>query len=183
MVERRTKAMRRRHWLFAMSIAIGVAGASWPKAQSPLFAWNVSQSVPVGLYLIAARQPSRGELAALRLPEAIRSLADDRGYLQSRAVLMKPVAALAGDTVCRHGAIITINGDPAAHALFADTMGRPLPQWNGCQNLDDQQLFVLSKIQHSFDGRYFGLVDARHVIGTAASVIVAAVLPSATPQK
>ena len=180
MVERWASEMRNSHWRIAILISIGVAGVAWPKAQSPLFVWNVSRSVPVGLYAIAEHQPSRGEIAVLRLPVQMRNLADARGYPQSHAVLMKPVAALAGDTVCRHGAIITINGQLAARALIADTSGRPLPRWSGCHDTDDRQIFVLSDEQQSFDGRYFGLVESRHVIGTAAAVTVEAVLSAAS---
>ena len=57
MVERRTSKMRKPLWRIAIFISIGVAGVAWPKAQSPLFVWNVSRSVPVGLYVIIARPP------------------------------------------------------------------------------------------------------------------------------
>ena len=180
MVERRTSEMRWRHWPVAVTIASGVAGASWPKAQSPLCAWNVSRSVPVGLYVIIARPPLRGELAALRLPEPMRSLADARGYLRANAVLIKQVAALSPGRVCRHDGIVTINGHPAALALTADTSGRPMPKWSGCHDIDEGRFLVLSDEPNSFDSRYFGLVDARQVIGTAASVTVASVLFAAS---
>ena len=171
--------MRRRRWLVAVSIVIGVAGVSWSKAHSSLFVWNVSRSVPVGLYVIVERPPLRGELAALRLPEPMRSLADARRYLATKAILLKPVGALAGDTVCRRGAIVAINGRPVARALTVDASGRPLPQWSGCHDIDERQLFVLSDDQYSFDGRYFGVVDVHHVIGTAVAVTVQSVLAAA----
>lgn len=177
MVEGRTGEMRGRNWPLAVSIAIGIAGVTWPKASAPLFAWNGSHSVPAGLYVIAAHPPARGELAVLRLPEPMRSLVDARGYLPAYAVLIKPVAALAPDLVCRSGAIITINGQRVALAMTADASARPLPQWSGCHKIEDRQLFALSDEQHSFDSRYFGLVDARHVIGTAVAVWTAEQLP------
>ena len=183
MVERRAIEMRRRRWPVAVTIAIAVAAVAWPKAELPLFVWNVSQSVPVGLYVIIQRPPSRGEFAALRLPEPMRSLADARGYLAATAVLIKPVAALSPDLVCRHGAIVTINGWPVARAFTADTSSRPLPQWSGCREIDGQQFLVLSDDPNSFDSRYFGLVDARHVIGTAAVVTVDAVLAVVTSKQ
>lgn len=173
MVERWTSEVRRRQWPAAVLIVIGVAGALWPKAQSPLFVLNVSQSMPVGLYVIIARPPSRGEFAALRLPGPVRGIANVRGYLPANAVLIKPVAGIAPDLVCRHEGIVTINGHLAAHALTTDTSGRLLPQWSGCHVVEDRQLFVLSEEKHSFDGRYFGLVDVRYVMGTAVAITVA----------
>lgn len=178
MVERRTNEMRRRHWPLVATIAIGVAGASWPKAQSPLFVWNVSQSVPVGLYVIIARPPSKGEFAALRLSEPMRGLARARGYLPTHAMLIKPVAALAPDLVCRHGAIVTINGRLVARALTADTSSRSLPQWGGCHEIAGHQFFVLSGELNSFDSRYFGPVDAFQVIGTGVSIYSTEFWPS-----
>ena len=129
--------------------------------------WNGSRSVPVGLYTIDVRSPARSEFATLRLPEPMRGLADARGYLPAHAVLIKPVAALAPDLVCRNGPTITINGQRAAQALTNDKPGRPLPQWNGCHRIEQGQLFVLADDPHSFDSRYFGPVDARQVVGTA----------------
>lgn len=175
--------MRRRDWPLAVSIAIGIGAVTWPKASAPVFAWNGSHSVPAGLYFIAARSPARGELAALRLPEPMRSLADARGYLPASAVLIKPVAALAPDLVCRSGAIITINGHDAGRAPPADTSGRLLPQWNGCHRIDDHQILVLADDRHSFDGRYFGPLDARQVIGTATSATIDAILATATKKR
>ena len=164
--------MMHRRWTVAVSIVIGVSCAVWPKSKSPVFVWNASQSVPIGLYVITSRHPSRGELAMLRLPEQMRNLADARRYLPANTFLIKPVAALSSDHVCRHGEFVTINGYPAARASDADASGRPLPQWSGCHGIDKRQFLVLSDEPNSFDGRYFGLVDARHVIGTATSVIV-----------
>ena len=183
MVERRTSEMRHQHWPIAVSIAIGVAGAVWSKAQSPLFVWNVSRSVPVGLYVIVARPPSKGEFAALRLSEPMRGLARARGYLPTHAMLIKPVAALAPDLVCRHGAIVTINGRLVARALTADTSSRSLPQWGGCHEIDGHQFFVLSGELNSFDSRYFGAVDAFQVIGTGISIYSTEFWPSSESAK
>ncbi len=179
MVERRSGEMTRQHWPVLVLTAIGIAGASWPRAQSPLFVWNVSRSVPVGLYVIIPRPPLRGEFAALRLPEPMSGLADARGYLPARAVLIKPVVALAPDIVCRSGVSITINGQFAARASLADKSGRPLPQWDGCHHIRDQQYFTLSDEQHSLDGRYFGLVDERLIIGIAVSTRLNAIASAA----
>ena len=152
--------MRHPDWLVAMSTVIGVAGVAWPNAQPPIVVWNASRSVPIGLYYIIARPPLRDELAALRLPASMRSLANERGYLPTEMVLIKPVAAISGDVICRRGAIVTINDNPIAHALTADASGRPLPKWSGCFRADDQRFFVLSDDPDSFDGRYFGLVNS-----------------------
>ncbi len=170
MVERRTIEIRCRRWPPVILIAIGIAGALWPKAHTPLLAWNGSRSVPVGLYYIVARPPRRGELAVLRLPEPMRTLTEVRGYLPPNAVLIKPVAALSPDHVCRKDGIVTINGLFAARVLTTDPAGRPMPQWSGCHYIDERHFFMLSNESNGFDGRYFGLVDAHYTFGTAAAV-------------
>ncbi len=177
MVEKMSGEMRRRKWPLPATVIIGVAGVAWPKAQSPPVAWNVSPSVPPGLYLIIGRQTSKGELAVLRLPEPMRSLATARGYLPAKAVLIKPVAARSPDRVCRYGSVVTINGQRAAHALTADPSGRPMPQWRGCHELDAAHLLVLSDDPSSFDGRYFGLLEARDTVGTATALWTAVSAP------
>lgn len=114
-----------------------------------------------------SRAPPLGALAIIRLPEPFLTLADARGYLPAGALLIKRVAGKAGDIVCRQGAIVTINGRTVAHARTADAEARPLPRWRGCQRLNPAQAFVVSAEPGSFDSRYFGWVDHRHILGTA----------------
>jgi conjugative transfer signal peptidase TraF len=128
--------------------------------------------VPVGLYWIASAAPATGELAVIRLPDPLRTLAAARGYLGRTALLIKPVAAGMGDLVCRHGATVAINGRAVAQASTADRLGRPLPQWSGCISLAAGQVFVLSPAPDSFDSRYFGPLDRSHVVGQARRVWV-----------
>jgi type IV secretory pathway protease TraF len=106
----------------------------------------------------------------IRLPEPIETLASTRGYLWAGALLIKPVAAGPGEVVCRHGAIVTINGLTVARARWADAAGRPLPRWSGCITLASDHVFVLSHAPDSFDGRYFGPIDPAHVLGTASAL-------------
>ena len=114
--------------------------------------------------------PSKGQLAVIRLPEAVKALADTRGYLPKHALMLKPVAAIPGDTVCRDGPFLTINGRFRAIADRKDTRRRLLPRWRGCRHLATSELFVLSTISGSFDSRYFGPIERGHVLGTAVPI-------------
>jgi conjugative transfer signal peptidase TraF len=153
-------------------LGLSVLAVAGPRASHPRLLWNTSPSVPVGLYWIASAAPKTGELAVIHLPDALRALAAARGYLGLTALLIKPEAAGLGDVVCRHGATVTINGKPAAHARMADERGRPLLHWSDCTTLTSGQVFVLSAAPDSFDGRYFGPLDRSHVLGTARPVWV-----------
>ena len=143
-----------------------------PRTSHPRLLWNMSPSVPIGLYWLVPWPASPGQLAVIRLPDPIRMLADRRGYLPAGVLLMKPVAAGPGDVVCRSGTVVTVNGRAVARARRADAAGRPLPRWSGCTTLAPDRVFVLSPTPGSFDSRYFGPIDSASVVGTAHPVWV-----------
>ena len=114
-----------RHRLCTLALlGIGSLAILFPKADAPVLLWNASPSVPIGLYRLTSRPPLTAALAVIRLPEPLRILAETRGYLRKGALLIKPVAAGAGDTVCRHGALVTVNGRIVARARTLDAAGR-----------------------------------------------------------
>lgn len=139
---------------------------------TPILVWNASPSVPIGLYVVERHRPSRGEIAALKLQGKASSLADERQYLPATAVLLKPIIAIDGDTVCRYGVHVLVNGRLWARALSRDKELRPMPSWKGCRTLHSGQVFVLSWRKDSFDGRYFGPVDSGDVLGTAEPIFL-----------
>jgi type IV secretory pathway protease TraF len=100
----------------------------------------------------------------------VRSLAAARGYLPAGVLLIKPVAAAAGDLVCRHGPLVAINARTVARAAHFDREGRPLPRWSGCRRLGTAQVFLFSPEPDSFDGRYFGPLERQTLAGTALPV-------------
>ena len=151
-------------------LGLAILALTWPNSNAPLVLWNMSPSVPLGLYFMLSRQPTAGALAVIRLPEPFLDLVTTRRYLPTSVLLIKPVAASASDVVCRHRSIVAINGRAAAFARTADALSRPLPKWNGCIRLNAAGAFVLSAEPDSFDSRYFGPIDRRNVLGTASLV-------------
>ena len=131
--------------------------------------WNVTASVPVGLYRIVPEPAQRrGELVAVRPSPALARFMASRRYVEAGALLVKPVAAVAGQQVCRIGAIVTIDGEEVATARATDHAQRPLPVWTGCRRLRAGTLFLLaSSVPASFDGRYFGPVATNSIVGRA----------------
>jgi conjugative transfer signal peptidase TraF len=132
-----------------------------------LFIWNASPSVPVGLYWIIQASPQIGDLAVLRLPPPIATLATRRGYLPRSAYLLKPIAAVVGDRVCRFGTRIFVRDRFAGRVLLVDSAGATMPAWHGCRILRTGQLFVLAADPASFDSRYFGPLDVTSMVGRA----------------
>lgn len=147
---------------------MGFAAASFVP-MSPRLVWNASASVPIGLYELAPPSDLKtGDLVAV-MPE--RPLADfmvERGYIGRGVPLMKHIAALAGQTVCRTASTVTVDAVPFGDALDRDKRGRELPIWQGCRRIANGDIFVMNPdAPDSLDGRYFGPIAARTVIGKA----------------
>lgn len=136
--------------------------------------WNVSASVPTGLYAVRDDDRLRpGVLAAVMPPEPLASWLVNGGYLGRGVPLLKRVEALPGQRVCRIGARVTVDRELRALARESDRFGRPLPQWSGCHKLTDGQLFLLNADHPgSLDGRYFGPLPRSSVLGRAVPIFV-----------
>lgn len=156
--------------LVGMVVAIALLVAPLVNTPRPLLIWNASPSVPTGLYWVAKGSPRRGDLVVVRLPAAIAALAAARGYLPRSAYLLKPVAAVGGDRVCRFAGHVFVRGKAAARASANDSLGRPLPVWLGCRMLRAGEVFLLAHDPMSFDSRYFGSIQSRHVLGRATLI-------------
>lgn len=148
-------------------IGLGLLGLAALARPAPLVVYNASASAPLGFYrVLPVGVLHRGDLVLVRTPIAVRRLAAERGYLPASVPLVKHIAARSGDTVCANHRAVTINGRHVADQLAVDHMGRPLPRWTGCQTLRTGEIFLLmADVPDSFDGRYFGPVPARAVIG------------------
>jgi conjugative transfer signal peptidase TraF len=109
-----------------------------------------------------------GELVVVRPPEAVASFLAARGYLARGVPLLKRVRALPGQTVCRTGRAITVDGMTFGDALDCDQRGRVLPNWQGCSIVADSEVFLMNwQSPNSFDGRYFGPLPASAIVGVA----------------
>nr|WP_291298534.1 S26 family signal peptidase [Elioraea sp.] len=136
---------------------------------TPRLIWNASASTPVGLYALdRAPRLEVTDVVAVDAPEPLASFLAERGYLPRGVPLMKRVAALHGQQVCRIGARVTINGVAMGEALDRDRLGRELPVWHGCRRIAEGEIFLMNwSVEDSLDGRYFGPVSARSIIGRA----------------
>ena len=138
----------------------------------PLYIWNASASVPIGLYrLRPADQFQVTELVAVQPPEPLATFLDLNGYLPIGVPMLKRVLALPGQGVCRTGLTISVDDVAVGEAKDHDRRGRPLPKWQGCRVVGDGELFLMNwQSDDSLDGRYFGCLPAYSVIGRAMPV-------------
>ncbi|WP_439527577.1 S26 family signal peptidase [Pannonibacter sp.] len=161
--------MSRLGWAVATFIATsGVAVATWIDAPTKLI-WNASASTPIGFYTVEpVGRLEVTDLVAVDAPEPMASFLDEGDYLPRDTPLLKRVLGLPGQTVCRTGVVITVDGIKMGTALERDRIGRPLPDWQGCHVIADGEIFLMNwEVLDSLDGRYFGRIPSVSIIGRA----------------
>jgi conjugative transfer signal peptidase TraF len=159
------------HPLMLVTVVAGVSVIETilsPKP-APRFVWNVSESVPTGLYQV---QPARDLIVTTLVvaypPEPLATLLEDGGYLPRDVPLIKRILALPGQTVCRTGPSVAVDGFVMGVARERDHRGRVLPVWEGCHILAGDELFLMNWDEPaSLDGRYFGPIPLNAVVGRA----------------
>ena len=143
---------------------------------------NTTPSVPVGLWRMTPHAAVTRGMVALWCPPdrpAFR-LARARGFIpEGRCAggytpLLKPVAAVGGDTVTVTPTGIRVNGValPNSAPLARDGAGRALPRLAaGRYGVPEGEVWLVSSYNpHSFDARYFGPVAASHIEGVVRPV-------------
>ena len=161
--------MTRLSYAVVMAASVSLLGVASIASFAPRLIWNASASTPVGFYTIGeVGNLEVTDLVAVDAPEPLATFLSDGGYLPRGVPLLKRVAALPGQRVCRTGLAITVDGVPMGDALARDRRGRPLPIWRGCQLVANGELFLMNwQVRDSLDGRYFGPLPAAAVIGRA----------------
>jgi conjugative transfer signal peptidase TraF len=147
--------------------------ASAPAFQDhPPFIINETVSMAKGVYAYTenANAIKRKDIVALKMTIGANAyLVDELGY-PDKTLLIKRVAGLSGDVMCRRGTTVTINAQ-TVHAFRRDRFGTLLPYWSGCHVLLPQEVFLLGDHPSSFDSRYFGPIAKDQLIGTYRGVM------------
>lgn len=161
-----------------LSVLLGVVLLiSAHRGTGPRLYIATSFSMPRGLYWRTAYTPARplqwGDIVLFPVPAVMRPVLTQAAPALVDVPLMKPVAALTGDTVCLQGAQVLINGQLVAHRVAGTTQGHPLPWPEGCWTLDATQFFPLS-LSHpqAIDGRYFSLVPVSSIQGRLTPLLL-----------
>src|SRR6266478_5860261 len=129
-------------------VALAIAGRS-SVSITPKLIWNASASAPIGLYTVR----TAADLVAVDAPEPLASFLKEREYLPRGVPLMKRIAALPGQTVCRIGRNVSVDTIAMGEALARDRHGRELPVWQGCRTLRASEIFLMNwDVQDSLDG-------------------------------
>jgi conjugative transfer signal peptidase TraF len=159
-----------RHRVLMLSAAALLLMATPSVVRLPVkLIWNASPSVPIGLYgLRPVEDIHVGDLVAVTPPEPLARFLAQRGSLPEGVLLLKHVAALPGQKICREGLTVSVDGVPVGTARHADPSGQPLPVWQGCHRLRIGEVFLLNAgVPDSLDGRYFGVIPQQSILGLA----------------
>ncbi|MCB1984053.1 MAG: conjugative transfer signal peptidase TraF [Burkholderiales bacterium] len=157
--------------LFVLSIVLRFGG----------FYINTTPSLPVGLYRIVDEPVLKGAYVAFCPPQSdVFEWAVARGYINAgncpggTGQLLKRVHAVAGDTVLIDETGITVNGQWLLNStpLSTDTFGTVLPQHHFNAALGESEYLLLSDLNpHSFDARYFGVINHAQIVHVVRPVI------------
>lgn len=159
-------------YLLVGSLAVGSLVATTLAKLQPHYIWNLTPSVPLGLYSL--QPPDRLSVTTLVVvipPEPLATALADGGYLAPGVPLLKRILALAGQTVCRVGVQVTVDGIAVSPARERDPRGQPLPVWQGCRVIATDEVFLMNwDAPDSLDGRYFGPLPRSAVVARAVPV-------------
>jgi conjugative transfer signal peptidase TraF len=153
-------------------VAVCAIASTFARGREPLLVWNASASAPIGFYAVhPAGALAVTDLIVARPPELLAEWLAARGYLPKGALLIKRVAALPGQKVCRTDFTISVDGSAVTEAKARDHAGRDLPRWSGCFVLRSGEVFLLNwDHPASLDGRYFGAFPVDSIVGRAQPV-------------
>jgi conjugative transfer signal peptidase TraF len=155
--------------LAATAMAIMMIATTTGPGAAPRFVWNVSGSASIGLYRVRpAPQLTVATLVVAYPPEPLATWLADGSYLPHGLPLLKPILALEGQTVCRAGPVVTVDGHDVGVARQRDHSGRLLPVWEGCRLIGRGEAFLMNLNEPaSLDSRYFGPLPISTIVGRA----------------
>jgi len=122
---------------------------------------NISPSLPLGLYRLhpVARPLTRGTLVIVRVP----------GWSARTMPFLKPVAAVAGEWVCRVRDALVIHGEDYG-PVYDAWRGEPLPSAiaaDTCATVPPGHVFLATTAPSSLDSRYYGPIATEKIAATA----------------
>ncbi|ASQ90959.1 conjugative transfer signal peptidase TraF [Prosthecochloris sp. GSB1] len=159
--------------LFFTGLVVGSIATVCSLFAQPLIIYNATDSLPHGIYRVIKQQTyERGDLIVFPVPERVRSLVIERGWLKPDSYLIKPVAAINGDNVWITCGQVFVNGMSFGVIKKQDRKGLPLPSLVINDTLSAGEIAVLQRSDDSFDSRYFGPIDESQIIGRAVTIWV-----------
>ena len=152
-------------WLTLSGVSLLIFGLIFDPVDRLI--WNRTASAPTGLYWLSDGPFTQDRWVVVSSQSPVAVWAETRGYVGKDWPLLKQIAGMPGDEICRTGSEIRINNQTVAVAKDVDSTGRNLPVWSGCSVLEAGELFLLTPHTASLDGRYFGPIKQTDLYGVA----------------
>lgn len=140
------------------------------RSQGYWLSYQVTPSMPKGFYWVTPIHGSlhRNEVVVFKPPAQFEKYLTKKHWLPDDGVMMKHIVALPGDWVCKKDDYIWLNDKMLAPVFSHAPKGEALPSLAFCGTLLHNQYLLMSlRVPNSFDGRYFGPVSRRLIIGRA----------------
>ena len=163
------------HKLLVFGVLFAVGFVITCRALSYKFMFQITPSLPKGIYLISApTYIESGTLVVFPIPQNVKALMQSRGWLLPRLkfYLMKPVVAKQGDSADVSESGVFINGRFFGPVMQHDTQGLPLPKAYHKRTLQQGEYFVATTYAKSFDSRYFGTIHQQDIKWVARPFLV-----------
>lgn len=159
-------------WIFLTSTGLCWAFVSFG------FRFNLTASMPLGLYRFVPGPMERGALVAACLPPETAREGRRRGYLRRGwcpggvSAVLKRIGAVGSEVVVVSPDGVFVAGVPLqAAAPRSDRRGRPLlPVPAGEYPLAPGELWLYTSEPRSWDSRYYGPVEVSSVLGRVQPV-------------
>lgn len=161
--------------------AAGAIGLTAAGCSAAGFQLNTSASAPMGLWRVTTierQRIERGTLVSICPPEVeLVAMMRERGFLHvgdcpgvATTPLLKPVVAVAGDTVRVRREGVSVNGRALPRSAAEQSMpGYPA----GIYKVRPGHVWLLSSYNAgSFDSRYFGPVSLANLRGHASPIFI-----------
>jgi type IV secretory pathway protease TraF len=139
--------------------ALGCASA----VSADVLLYNHSPSIPSGFYVRTRSEIVVGALVTVRARDVAPDAARARGFDAEGNRFIKRVAAIGGQRVCGDGDVLAIDGRETVQR-YAESPTAPRI-WAGCRTLRSDEVLLLGDSADSFDGRYWGPVNADLITG------------------
>ena len=136
---------------------------------------NFSSSQPIGIYHkpLFNGHLQKNDLVFIKVPSAIQDYVYGRKWLPKGGLLLKNVGGLPGDVFQITNNTFSINQVYIGPVSHFDSQGRPLPCLRGTYKVKNGYFLPVSTwIPNSFDGRYFGAIPVKLIIGKAKPILI-----------
>lgn len=157
-----------------VSVSILLLSAAIFPRVLPLLVKNFSSSEKRGFYVVRdiKRDITRGELLLVTFPEQAKPYVAMMPWLNENIPLLKRVGAVSQDLVCQKDGVLTVNGEVLVRVKKEDRLGRDLLSKKGCYQVPDGEFLPINTYsEDSFDGRYFGSISTRLIVGRTQPIM------------